>query len=173
MLDPLGEGKPISSGSLSTPRVASTFSSTSSSSTQVQQVKAVTIPESLTSYSFYETPGASATNDTTLRPGAAVAIPVVLPFRGSIVAITLSADANKSAGTATFNVRKNGTVIAGCSLTWSTGVQRQVTRFSKGTHGFVRDDYIDVVFTTNGTYAPTTTVVEVTVWTTQDASQVT
>lgn len=134
------------------------------------------IPESIEAYSFYATPGASATDTAMSRPGAAAAIPVVMPYRGSVVAVVLSANANKTAGTAVFEIRKNGTKLStlgvSAALSWDNSIQRKTVRFAKSTYGFAKDDYLDVVFTTNGTYAPTTTIAEITVYVTLDNTDV-
>jgi len=93
-----------------------------------------------------------------------------MPFRGSIVAITLSSTGTKAGGTATFQVRKNGAAISNALLTWPNAARASV-RFVKGTLGFVRDDRLDVTFTTSSGYTPTTSIVEVIIWATQDSEE--
>jgi hypothetical protein len=139
----------------------STSTTTSSSGEELQRIEAPA--EGIAEFSFYATPGISANGTPMTVAGVAVAVPTVALFRGSIVGITYSADAAMTAGTCTFTLRINGTAT-GAILAWTTSTTRGSAAFPKGDYGFVRDDYFDVTFTTNGSYSPTSSKVLVTLY---------
>ena len=119
---------------------------------------------------FYANPDASDSSQAMSRAGTAATISPIMPYRGSILALSLTADDTKDDGSCVFTVRKNGTATE-AKLTWSDATQRQTQPFLKGDYPFVRDDYIDVVFTTSSGYSPATTNVEVTVYVALDQQE--
>lgn len=129
----------------------------------------------LTPLSFYATPGAGASATAMNRAGVAAAIPVKIPFRGSVVAITLSSTGNISAGSLTLRARKNGSTMTNqtqvAQLVW-TSEDTAVARLNSSLFGFVRDDEIDLTFTTTSSYSPTSSVIEGIIWVTQDGSEI-
>jgi len=72
----------------------------------------------------------------------------VCPFRGSVAAITALTDANKTAGTMTLKVFKNGT-DTGESLSFPNGVSKANKAFTAGAIPFVAGDTLDVRVTTS------------------------
>jgi hypothetical protein len=78
-------------------------------------------------------------------------------FRGYIAGMSLSADASKSAGVATFEPYVED-VAQGmdAQLAWTTGVDGQVATFEANKFGFSSDDRVDVRVTTDGSFTPTT-----------------
>lgn len=177
----LAKPKVSSGGTVTTsntvPVADTTFAAATPTNTSTPQdapattsLKSSTVPEGVHAFSWYETPVASETDAVMFRAGVGAGLAMPMLYRGSIVGIEVSGTAAKAGGTATFNVRKNGTKITGAQIVWDN-VQRDVERFAKGTYGFARDDYLDVVFTTSSGYTPTTTVVEVTIWVTNDPEE--
>lgn len=167
---------PIPKPPSSTPAIplAGSSSSTQNRNSDVANATTGKIPESLEAFGFYATPTAGASATAMNRPGVAAALAVPMPFRGSVVAITLRGTANISAGNLTLRVRKNGSNLASnmvfAEIVWGSGAQA-IARFSKGAFGFVRDDRLDLTFTTSSGYSPTTTVIEGIIWVTQDGSE--
>lgn len=149
------------------PKMPSGDSAGPPSATTTSDTELGSIPESQAQYSWYATPGASATDSAMSKAGVAAALSIPLPFRGSIISIGVAGTAAMTGGALDFNARLNGVKEIGTSMTG----QRKVERFAKGKFPFARDDYLDVVFTTNAGYAPTTTVYEVTVGVVQDSAQ--
>ncbi len=91
-------------------------------------------------------------------------------FAGEIVAIELSADAAKSAGSGTFAVYVED-VASGAELDWTTGNQRQVATFGRGLHTFAAGAALDVRVTTDASFAPAGSLdVLVTVYVAQTAT---
>lgn len=85
-----------------------------------------------------------------------IAVPVVMDRAGSIVGISVAGDITRTAGTATFEVYKNGTgvgltcVLNGTDTQYAYGVQ------AGGTDTFVAGDRLGVRVTTDASWAPTT-----------------
>lgn len=92
----------------------------------------------------------------------------VVPFRGSIVAMTLWSTAAKSAGDATFKVYREG-VATTATLSWTTGAAKRHQSFQLGQHVFNAGDALDVRFTTSG-FTPTTADIEVFLYLAQQVS---
>lgn len=132
---------------------------------------AVSAATGVCAFSFYATPGASAAATAMNRAGVAAAIAVPMPFRGSLVGLAVQGTAAKAGGTLTLNVRKNGTAFDAMASYSLPNASRGTTQFAKGSYGFERDDYLDVTYTTDSSYTPTTTVVEVTVFVYMDQQQ--
>lgn len=159
-------GDPVSEAALASQnRVNTTITGIDIEQQQVAPVSGGGIP-----LAFYATPGTGATATAMNRPGSANTSGVEMPFRGSITAISVSGSAAKAGGTASFTVYVSGTATS-ATHTW-TNVQREYTLFAKDTAGFAAGDYLDVRFTTDGSYTPTTTVVEVMVWVSVDQSTI-
>ncbi len=128
----------------------------------VESVVLTSTVGSTAALSWYDTPAASGDSTAMKRAGVGAALAVPMQYRGSVVGLALSANAAKSAGTCSFIVRIDG-APTGAVLTWANGTARSTNAFAKSAYAFNRDDYIDVVYTTNGSYSPTTTTVEITV----------
>jgi hypothetical protein len=94
-------------------------------------------------------------------------IPLVVAYRGSVLALTLSASDNKTAGTAIFTVYVNN-AATGASLTWSNSTSSGFASFPAGLYPLSAGDKVDVRVTTNGTYAPTTAEVEILLYLSQN-----
>jgi len=91
-------------------------------------------------------------------------------FAGEIVAIELSADAAKSAGSGSFEVYVDD-VASGAELDWTTGNQRQVATFGRGLYTFAAGAALDVRVTTDASFAPAGSLdVLVTVYVAQTAT---
>lgn len=107
---------------------------------------------------------AGLTNDKLFRPlpglSGGIDLPVVMDRAGSILGISVAANAARSAGSATFEVWKNAVATgltavlnaATPQFTWATQAVDADT--------FVAGDRLDVRVTTTGDWAPTTTEVE-------------
>jgi len=123
---------------------------------------------SLQALTFYVTPAASQSSTALLRPGSAAALSLVAPYRGSIVAITHSASANKTAGTCTFTPRLGAGTTSLTKIkeghAWNNGTANGSTAFSPGTHGFNKGDVLDIVYDTDAAYTSSGAAVEVTIW---------
>lgn len=102
----------------------------------------------ITALPFYITPSATASEAQLLLPGSGTALSMPMPFRGAIVGLALSGS-SKSAGTATLMVYKNGVVLTGAQMVWTTGLARQSVAWPRGTYGFVKGDYLDLRLTTS------------------------
>jgi hypothetical protein len=96
-------------------------------------------------------------------PGSSVVaaqIGVLLPFRGSVVAMTLLGTENKTAGEATFVVYLDGAATS-AELDWATGGPSDSATFAPGDIAFDRGEVLDIRLTTDGAFTPTTADVEV------------
>lgn len=95
--------------------------------------------------------------------GVQLQIPTVTTHAGSIIGISVASSEARTAGTATFEVFKNGigtgltTVLDATDTQYAFGVQ------AEGVDTFAAGDRIDVRVTTDGSWAPTTADVEVSV----------
>jgi len=78
---------------------------------------------------------------------------LVMPFRGSVVALTWNTDTAKTAGTCTFSVRRNGTAM-GISETFLTGTTYGYGSYAKGTYGFDAGDRLAAYLVTDANYLP-------------------
>jgi hypothetical protein len=87
-----------------------------------------------------------------------------MPYAGSIVGIEVGGSAARTAGTATFEVYKNGAATGLTAVIDGTNTQYVRTTQVPGTDTFAAGDYIDVRETTTGTFAPTTSEYVATVW---------
>lgn len=109
---------------------------------------------------------ASLTADQLERAGTAQAIPMSMPYSGSIVGLSIASNEARTAGDATAEVYVNGSatgftvVLDATDTTYATNTQVGLL------DTFDVDDEIDVRITTDGSWAPTTADIEVTVWVT-------
>jgi len=118
------------------------------------------LAESVTMTSFYQATAASQTATQMLRPGAAAALSVEAPFRGSVLGLGLTASANKTAGTFTATVYVAGSATE-ATLTWSNSTATTTNTFLKGDYSFSAGDAIDVRVTTDAGFLPDPSTVEV------------
>lgn len=108
------------------------------------------------------TPASQAATLLTMGGVDAVApTSIVAGFPGTIVGIVARANADLTAGTATFRPAKNGTSTGAGAATdsaiLSDLVQASVVRFAPADQvAFVAGDLLGVTLTTNGAYAPVT-----------------
>lgn len=108
---------------------------------------------------------ASLTNAQLYRnvQGVEVQLPVTMARGGSIVGVAVAASATRSAGTATFEVFKNGSATGlTCVL---NGTDTQYASASQGVDldTFVAGDRLDIRVTTDASWSPTTSEVEGTI----------
>lgn len=99
-------------------------------------------------------PASGASGDVAARQ-----LGLTLPWIGSVAAISLTANAAKSAGAAAFEVWVNG-VASGAILNWGNNDSDYVT-FAREDFTFDEGDVLDIRVTTDGAYAPTTSEVAV------------
>ena len=92
-----------------------------------------------------------------------------MPYAGNIVGLEVGGGAARTAGTATFEVYKNGGATGLTVVIDGTNTQYNRTTQASGSDTFVAGDYIDVRETTDGTWAPTTAEWVATVWIEMDA----
>lgn len=97
-------------------------------------------------------------------------ISIVLPFRGSIVAMGVSGSAAKSAGACRFDFYINGS--ASGAYIDVPNQQYSYQRFSKAQYGWIAGDIADVRVTTDGSYSPVTNDYEVVCYLALDQSEV-
>lgn len=95
--------------------------------------------------------------------GVAGMTQVLMPYAGSVLAITAKANAALTAGTARFAVTKNGSTVFS-AVNSVTGVTVVSGTQAKDTDTFVAGDTIGVKVTTSATYAPTSLEWVVTPW---------
>lgn len=115
---------------------------------------------------------ASLTNSKLYRTiaGATVVaaqMPMVTAYRGSVIAMSLSASENKTAGSAVFTAFVND-VATEASITWVDGTAKNQTSFRAGKYPFAVGDSIDVRVTTTSGYTPTTADVEILLYISQN-----
>jgi len=84
---------------------------------------------------------------------------VVQPYRGHILAMMLRSNASITAGQATFQAYTEG-VVAGATLTWTSGYRSTAT-FAPGTYTFEAGNELDVRVTTDASFAPVTSDIEI------------
>lgn len=89
---------------------------------------------------------------------------IVLPYAGSIMAISVAATEARSAGTLTVKPTINGTEKAISAVLNATNTQFKHTTQAKDTETFVAGDRLGVKITTDSTWAPTTSDIIVTIW---------
>src|SRR3990172_5718264 len=92
-----------------------------------------------------------------------VAVPVLMPFRGSVAALVLEANAAKSAGTCSFTVAVDGVPVSDATLAWLTG-DTAYQAYTGASYGFSAGSELDVRITTDGSFAPITVDIEVTLY---------
>ncbi len=92
--------------------------------------------------------------------GVATQIPVVMSQEGSIIGISVAASATRSAGTATFEVFKNGTGTGLTTVLDGTDTQYASSAQAPSLDTFAAGDLLDIRVTTDGSWAPTTLEVE-------------
>lgn len=102
--------------------------------------------------------------------GGAIAVQLsyTVPFRGSIVAMSLAATTAKTAGTASFAAFRQG-VDTGASLVWATSADSGFQGFQVGQYPFAAGDPLDIRVTT-ASFTPTTADVEVFLYLAQDVT---
>lgn len=121
----------------------------------------VNVAASLPSSQMYRVLAASGVTQATQ-------LSVVTAYRGSILALALSATENKTGGTATFQVFINGVAVSGATLTWVDSTSSNQVSFRAGTYPFSAGDKIDVRITTSAGFTPTTADVEVMLYLSQN-----
>ena len=92
--------------------------------------------------------------------GVTAQSPLVVDRTGSIIGIAVASTEARTAGTATFEVFKNGTGIGLTTTLDATDTQYNTATQAGGVDTFVAGDRLDVRVTTDGTWAPTTADVE-------------
>lgn len=101
-----------------------------------------------------------AASQTALQGSRSVGqVPIIAPFRGSIVALVLRANANKTAGTATAFAYIESEATA-ATLTWASATNKTNDAWSEGTIPFAAGEELDVRMTTDSSFTPTTVDVE-------------
>lgn len=109
-------------------------------------------------YGWYDVDLADAlTNDQMTRSVGVLGVTMAYP--GSIVAIMVNSTEARTAGTATFEVFKNGTGIGLTAVLDGTNTTKKVTTQAFATDTFVAGDVLDIRVTTSG-WTPTTADVE-------------
>jgi len=88
----------------------------------------------------------------------------VMPFDGSIVAISVRHNGALSTGTLTFRPTVNGTENTGITAVTSSSAQQAYSRLPLGRLNFLAGQRIGAGYTRTGTVSPTTTDVVITVW---------
>ncbi|MGQ9524874.1 MAG: hypothetical protein ACUVTZ_08550 [Armatimonadota bacterium] len=90
---------------------------------------------------------------------------VVMPRSGSVIAISVTSSAARTAGWASFSVFRNGTMMSGCSAYLdSTTPQYGYITLAKGTKTFAAGDKLSVRVNSDASLAPATMDVCVVVW---------
>ena len=84
-------------------------------------------------------------------------IGVIMPYPGSILALSYVASTVKTAGTATFTPYVAGTAQTG-TLAWSAANASGMQTFPAGTYTFNASDLLDVRVTTDSAFTPTPSV---------------
>jgi hypothetical protein len=85
--------------------------------------------------------------------------PIILPWAGTVLGLAFFASGNKTAGTASLKVFKNGSALS-AALSWADSTQKNYASYAPGTYAFAAGDELDVRVTTDGSYAPTNLEVE-------------
>lgn len=114
---------------------------------------------------------ASLTNSQLYRnvQGIEAQLPVVMPRAGSIIGLSIASSEARTAGTATFEVYKNGAATGLTAVLDGTDTQYAYAVQAASLDTFVAGDRLDVRVTTDGTWAPTTADVEAVITTTDGA----
>ena len=92
--------------------------------------------------------------------GVALQVPVVVSHSGDIIGVTVASSEARTAGTATFEVFKNGTGTGLSVVLDGTDTQYAAAAQATGLDTFASGDRLDVRVTTDGSWAPTTADVE-------------
>lgn len=105
---------------------------------------------------------ANLTNSQLYRntQGVETQIPTVTTHSGDIVGIAVASSEARSAGTATFEVFKNGTGTGLTTVLDGTDTQYASASQALGLDTFVAGNQLDIRVTTDGSWAPTTAEVE-------------
>lgn len=105
---------------------------------------------------------ASLTNSQLYRnvQGIQFQTPIVTSHSGDIVGLTVASSEARTAGTATFEIYKNGTGIGLTVVLDATNPQYVAASQAAALDTFVSGDRLDVRVTTDGSWAPTTADVE-------------
>lgn len=109
-------------------------------------------------YGFYDVDLADAQSAAQLTRSVGV-LGVPMAYPGSVVAIMVNSTEARTAGTATFEVFKNGTGIGLTAVLDGTNTTKKVTTQAFGTDTFVAGDVLDIRVTTSS-WTPTTADVE-------------
>jgi len=116
---------------------------------------AVDLADSLSESKLYvATPGSSIQAD---QGG------LVVPYRGSVAAISFKANTDKTAGTCTFRAYADD-LATDMSVDWTTGLSSGYAVLPQGTAVFEAGTEVDVRATTDGSFLPTTVDVRVTLF---------
>ena len=130
-----------------------------------QQISVVTQP-GLVPFSFiYDnvTAGLSSAQMSRFVGSVPAVVPVLVPYRGSIAALVLEANAAKSAGTCSFTVAISGVPVSDATLAWSSG-DTAYQAYTGASYGFSAGSELDVRITTDSSFAPITVDIEVTLY---------
>lgn len=92
---------------------------------------------------WYETFGASKTADVISRFGSA-SLAWVAPRAGSVIGLSYCSDGALDAAVS-ISLRKNGTVVAGCTASASSGTTARAT-FARGTYTFAAGDKLTLQY---------------------------
>lgn len=105
---------------------------------------------------------ASLTNSQLYRnvQGIEAQIPLVMSHEGAIVGLAVASSEARTAGTATFEVYKNGAATGLTAVLDATDTQYASSTQAASLDTFVAGDRLDVRVTTDGSWAPTTADVE-------------
>lgn len=101
-----------------------------------------------------------------MQPGATPSAEqggLVIPYRGSIAAISFAANDSKSAGACDFRAYADG-LATDMDIEWTDGLTKDYAVLPQGTAVFEAGTEVDVRVTTDGSFAPTTVDVRVTLF---------
>ena len=110
--------------------------------------------------------GAAQTDLSLTHGDAAGAEEALAPYPGEIVALTVSGGGNRTAGSATFEIRVNGVKLASpVAVIDASNVRRlRVEVGHEAGRTIKADDTVEVVVTTSADFAPTTIEYAADVW---------
>lgn len=117
----------------------------------------------ITSFVFYRDNVAATLTDDIIENGSAVKA-VLCPYSGSISAVAVRGSAARTAGTLTVEIFVQGSDTGIDIVIDGTNTTQNYERFNRGAYPVDAGNYIDVRITTDGSWAPTTDDIVVTVF---------
>lgn len=115
---------------------------------------------------YVNNPPISQTNTRFTWPAGSTQVGLVMPYAGSIVGLGVWLTTARSAGTVSVTVYVNDVATA-LTVTINTNVNKNNALATAGTINFAAGDHINLRYTTDGTWAPTTNNIVPTIWTEQ------